>query len=116
MRWLLRLALVVAAVLLVSFGGAIVAAPVTIPILAVTIRARDVERPTRLVGAVVLALTVGELVWALTYITLGEVQPLIWLAPGAAALASGAVALSSVLKSSSRTLPVTAGPVRPPSD
>jgi hypothetical protein len=76
------------AVLLLSMGGAVVAAPVTVPLMVVTAR----RRPTpafRGTAAVLVALTVGEVAWALTYVTAGEAPPWIWLVPLVACAAAG---------------------------
>jgi hypothetical protein len=76
--------LIVAAFLLFSMGGAIVAAPVTVPALVWAMRTSG-SSVYRGLGAAVLALTIGEAAWALTYVTAGEAQPTIWLVPLAAA-------------------------------
>jgi hypothetical protein len=76
----------VAAVLLLSMGGAIVAAPVTVPLLFVASR-RHPTRAFRATGAVVGGLSVAEVAWALTYLLAGEPKPWVWLLP----LAAGAV-------------------------
>jgi hypothetical protein len=83
----------VAAVLLLSMGGAIVAAPVTVPLLALVGR-RHPRRAVRWVAVVVAAGTVGEVAWALTYLTLGEVQPGIWLVPLGAAAGTGVLVVA----------------------
>ncbi len=78
---------VVAAFLLVSMGGAIAAAPVTVPLMYVVSR----RRPTgafRITAAVLGGLTVAEAAWALTYLLMSEAKPWIWAVP----LASGATA------------------------
>lgn len=76
---------VVAGVLLVSMGAAILAAPVTLPLMWVA----AVRNPTpafRVAAKVLSALTVAEVVWALAYLTIDESQPWIWLLPGLAGL------------------------------
>ena len=75
-----------AAFLLVSMGGAIVAAPVTVPLMVTAVR-RHPTPAFRTVGAALVALTVAEVAWALTYVTAGEARPWIWLLPALAALA-----------------------------
>jgi len=83
--------ILVSAFLLISMGGAILAAPVTLPLLWFSIRDPDLSRPWRVTAAVVLALTVAEFTWAAVYLTLGEAKPSIWLLPlGAFALAASA--------------------------
>jgi hypothetical protein len=54
---------VVATVLLVSMGGAIVAAPLTLPALALVIR-RHPTRGFRIAGAIIGGLTAAEVAWA----------------------------------------------------
>jgi len=83
--------ILVSAFLLISMGGAIVAAPVTLPLLWFSIRRPGLSRPWKVTAAVVLALTVAEFTWAAVYLTIGESKPLIWLVPlGAFALAASA--------------------------
>jgi hypothetical protein len=77
----------VAAFLLLSMGGAIVAAPVTVPLMAVAVR-RHPTLAFRTAGAILIALTVAEVAWALTYVTAGEAGPWIWLLPALASLAT----------------------------
>lgn len=77
---------VVAAFLLLSMGGAILVAPVTLPLMYLGVR----RHPTgvfRTIGAVLSALTVGEVIWAAVYLSLGESKPLIWTLPVIGALA-----------------------------
>ena len=78
----------VCTVLLVSYGGAIVAAPVTIPLLFVAGRSSS-STGLRVWAGVVVALTTAEAAWAVTYVTLGEARPTIWLLPTLAAAAGG---------------------------
>lgn len=78
----------VCTVLLVSYGGAIVAAPVTIPLLFLAARSSS-NRSFRVSAGVVVALTIAEAAWAVTYLTLGEARPTIWLLPTLATAASG---------------------------
>lgn len=74
---------VVCTVLLVSYGGAIVAAPVTVPLLFFAARSSP-GNGYRIYAGIVVALTIAETGWALTYLAVGESAPLIWLAPSAA--------------------------------
>jgi Na+/proline symporter len=77
---------VVSGLLLTSIGGlGIIAAPITLPLMALVVWRRP-TRAFRIAGALIGSLTAAELAWALVYITAGEVRPLIWLAPAAAAL------------------------------
>ena len=84
----------VAAFLLLSMGGAIVAAPVTVPLMAVAVR-RHPTPAFRTAGALLVALTLAEVAWALTYVTVAEARPWIWLLPVLAASA-GALAMVRV--------------------
>jgi hypothetical protein len=64
----------VAAFLLLSMGGAIVASPITVPLMFLASR----HHPTaafRMVGTVVSGLTVAEVVWVLTYLQVEEAKP-----------------------------------------
>ncbi len=78
---------VVATLLLVSWGGAIPLAPVTLPLL--WWAGRDARPFWRGFLDLVAALTAAEAVWAITYVFLGEATALIWGLPLAAALAVG---------------------------
>lgn len=83
----------VAAFLLVSMGGAVVAAPVTLPLMLVLSR----HHPTatfRVAGLVLVGLTAAEVAWALTHLQLQEAQPWIWLVPllGGVIAAAGFIA------------------------
>jgi hypothetical protein len=84
--------LVLGGALLLSMGGAVVAAPVTVPILLWAARHRF-RGPLRCVAAGIAALTAAELTWALVYVAVGESKPAIWLLPLAAAGATGAAGL-----------------------
>lgn len=70
----------VAAFLLLSMGGAILAAPLTVPLLLLAWR-RHPTTAFRAVDMVLTGLTVAEVVWALTYLQLEEMQPWVWLLP-----------------------------------
>lgn len=87
--WLL---LGVSALLLVSFGGAIFAAPLTLPLL--VLAARREAGAFRLLAGIVGVLTTAEVVWAIAYFTAGEDSALIWFAP----LASVIVAIAAFFK------------------
>ncbi len=61
-------------------GGAIVAAPVTVPVMFRAAR----RHPTlgfRITAAILGSLTVAEFAWAITYIGVKEAKPWIWLLP-----------------------------------
>lgn len=81
---------VVAGFLLLSMGGAIVAAPITVPLMWMA-ASRHPTRPFRVAATVLSALTVAEVVWALTYLTVDEARPWIWVLPAVTALAAMAV-------------------------
>jgi hypothetical protein len=77
---------VVCGLLLMSMGGAVVAAPVTLPLMYLAVR----RRPTpgfRWAGGVIAALTAPELAWAIVYVVDGEEAPQIWLLPLAVTVA-----------------------------
>ena len=91
-RW--RLAGVVlfaiATFLLLTMGAAIIAAPVTVPLLFLVVYHWP-TRVFRVIGAVLVGATVAEVLWAITYVTIAEAKPWIWLVPLAAAIAAGAL-------------------------
>ncbi len=62
--------------LLLSMGGAILAAPVLLPLL--WWAARTTGRGIRVLGAILAALVVAEVAWAGVYVVVGERQPSIW--------------------------------------
>jgi hypothetical protein len=76
----------VAGFLLISMGGAIIAAPVTVPLMFVAAH-RHPTKPFRAVAAALAGATSAEVVWAVTYVVAEEAKPWIWLAPLAAATA-----------------------------
>jgi hypothetical protein len=76
---------VVAGFLLLSMGGAIVAAPVTVPLMFVSSR-RHPTRPFRITGAALSSLTVAEVAWACWYVARVEEPPWIWFVPLTAAV------------------------------
>ena len=85
MGWVL---VAVCTVLLVSYGGAIVAAPVTVPLMFLAARSSS-SKGFRVWAGVVVTLTIAEAAWAVTYLTLGEARPAIWLLPMLATAAGG---------------------------
>ena len=92
---LLKASIIGAAVLLSSIGGAaIYAAPVTVPLLTYAITRGGLARGWRIVGALVLALTVAECAWAVAYVTAGDSHPAIWLAPAVVLVTFAAVGVS----------------------
>ena len=76
---------VVSGFLLMSMGGAVFAAPLTLPLMYLAVR----SHPTagfRWGGGVIAGLTAVELIWAVVYLVGGEEQPSIWLLPLAGGL------------------------------
>jgi len=76
-----RVLVAVSAFLLLSMGGAVVAAPLTLPLLYLAVRGGRVGSGLRIAAVVVAALTVAEVAWAATYLTVAEAKPWIWLLP-----------------------------------
>lgn len=72
--------------LLMSMGGAVVAAPVTLPLMYLAVR-RHPTAAFRWAGGVLAALTTVELVWAVVYLVADETKPSIWLLPLASGIA-----------------------------
>ena len=95
---LARVVVAIAAFLLVSMGGAIVAAPLTLPLLWLVVRADRTGPALRAAAVAVAALTVVEIVWAATYLAVDEAQPWIWLLP----VAAGAGATVALLRAPGR--------------
>ncbi len=81
----------VGAVLLLSMGGAIVVAPLTLPLLYQAAGRDGAGRSRRTSAVVVAAFTVAEIAWAATYLAVAEAKPWIWLLPVAAGSAAAAV-------------------------
>jgi len=79
-----------AAFLLLTMGGAIVSAPVVLPLLAWT-AVRTPSTQLRILAAVLAALTAAEVGWAGVYLTLGEGQPWIVAVPTLAAVVAAVV-------------------------
>ena len=75
--------------LLMTWGGAVAAAPATLPLMYLAVR-RHPTAPFRWVGGVLAGLTTVEVAWAVVYVVDEETQPSIWLLP----LAAGIVALA----------------------
>lgn len=67
--------------LLLSMGGAVVAAPLTVPLLFFIVRRGQSASVLRTAAVVVAALTVAEVAWAATYLAMAEADPWIWLLP-----------------------------------
>ena len=76
--------------LLLTMGGAIVGAPLVLPLLAWT-AGRTPSTRVRALAAVLAALTAAEVGWAAVYLTLGEGQPWIVAVPVMAAILAAAV-------------------------
>jgi hypothetical protein len=92
-----RALVAVSAFLLLSMGGAIVAAPLTVPLLYLAVRTGRLGTALRVTAVVIAALTVAEVAWAATYLTMAEAQPWIWLLPvTAGAATAGAFARTPV--------------------
>jgi hypothetical protein len=85
-----RVLVAVSAFLLLSMGGAIVAAPVTLPLLYLAVRNADSGGGLRVAAIGIAALTVAEVAWAGTYLAVAEAGPWIWLLPVAAGAATAA--------------------------
>src|SRR5205809_2776032 len=100
--WWPGVVVAVAAFLLVSYGGAIVAAPATLPLLYLALRRDETGRRLRLVIVVVAALTAAETGWAVTYVAVGEARPWIWLLPLAAGVGTVAAYARAVPPVASR--------------
>ncbi len=83
-----RVLVAVSAFLLLSMGGAIFAAPLTLPLLYLGVRGGRLSAGFRLAAVVIAALTVAEVAWAATYLAVEEAQPWIWLLPIAAGVAT----------------------------
>lgn len=82
--------LVVSALLLLSWGAAVFASPVTLTAMYRTTR-RQPSVGVRVAAGVIGALTAAEAVWAITYVVAGEGRPWIWLVPAAGGLVAGLV-------------------------
>ena len=80
--------------LLLSYGGAVIAGPVTLPLTYLAVR-RHPTRPFRWVGGVLAGLTTVEVAWAVVYVLDGETKPSIWLLPLTAGVAVLALFVSS---------------------
>lgn len=85
-----RVLLAVSAFLLLSMGGAIIAAPLTLPLLYLVVRSGQLGHGLRVAAVVIAALTVAEVAWAATYLTVAEAQPWIWALPIAAGTGTAA--------------------------
>jgi hypothetical protein len=91
----------VSAFLLLSMGGAIVAAPLTVPLLYLTARHRGLGAGIRAAAIGVAALTVAEIAWAAAYLAVAETRPWIWLLP----LAAGVATATTFARTSGRIAP-----------
>ena len=85
---------VVCGLLLMSMGGAVVAAPVTLPLMYLAVR-RHPTAGFRWAGGVIAGLTALELAWAVVYVVDGEETPQIWFVPMAVGVAVLAVFVSA---------------------
>jgi hypothetical protein len=96
-----RVLVAVSAFLLLSMGGAIVAAPLTLPLLYLAVRGRRLASGLRLAAVLIAAMTVAEVAWAATYLAVDEAQPWIWLLP----VAAGLVTISTFGRTGSTAIP-----------
>jgi hypothetical protein len=71
---------VVAGGLLLTMGGAIFAAPLTLPTMYALVRSHP-TRPFRTCAAIIGALTAAECAWFCVYVVTGEPRPWVWLVP-----------------------------------
>jgi hypothetical protein len=65
-----RIVVAFSAFLLLSMGGAIVAAPLTLPLLYLAVRKGQLGAGLRVAAVVVAGLTVAEVAWAATYLAI----------------------------------------------
>lgn len=75
--------------LLLTYGGQVVAAPLTLPLMYLAVR-RHPTAPFRWIGGVLAGLTTVEVAWAVVYVFDGETKPSVWLLP----LTAGIVVLA----------------------
>jgi len=101
-RFVWQILIVPSAFLLISMGGAIFAAPITVPLLWISLSRRNLSRVWRITAAVVLTLTVAEFVWAAGYLLIGESKPWIWLIPLTLMIATAAASTRTVRGTTSR--------------
>ena len=94
----------VAGFLLMSFGGAVVAAPLTPPLLYLAVR-RHPTPAFSWAGGVIAGLTAVEVAWAVVYVLEGETTPSIWVVPLVTGLAvlAGLVATGRQARRSRRS-------------
>lgn len=87
-----RALVALSAFLLLSMGGAaIVASPLTLPLLYLALRGDRLGTGLRVAAVVIAALTVAEVAWAATYLAVDEAKPWIWLLPVAAGIGTAGV-------------------------
>lgn len=85
----LRVVVLVAGFLLFSMGGgAVFGAPVTLPLLVVALRSPLVGHGWKVAAGVVAGFTVGQCAFAAVFAVQGDAQPLVWLVPLIAVLAT----------------------------
>lgn len=77
----LKLVTIGSLILLATWGGAIFAAPVTIPLLTYSVVRKKLDGWWNIASKLTLALTLAQVTWAIIYFTLGEPIPAIWLVP-----------------------------------
>lgn len=90
------LLVVISLFLLGSLGGAgAIGAPILLPLQFLAARSSR-STAMRVVWAVLAAITAAEAAWVLTFLALGESEPLIWILPSlAAAVAATLIVLGS---------------------
>ena len=80
-QYMYRIVTVGSFLLLLSYGGAIFAAPITIPLLTYSTVRRILTGWWGILNSVALVLTLAQSSWAIVYFTLGESAPAIWIIP-----------------------------------
>lgn len=110
-RWWPVPLLMVSGFLLLSMGGAVIAAPLTVPLCVLAVYHESRYRwPVAIIGG----LTVAEFVWALTYLIVNEQMPWIVALPvvGALVFATAVLRMRRVADST-RSRPGPSSPVAP---
>ncbi len=101
-RWLIALLLAASVAAMLSIGGGFFATPLLIP--AQWWAARRASGPMRLLWTALASLLAAEMTWGITFVAVGEREPVIWLLPLAAGLATMAT-FANTLSSRPRTQP-----------
>ena len=95
---LLVVLIVGAAALLFSMGGAILAAPVTVPVVTYAITRDELTRGWRIAGGLILALTLAQCAWAVGFFVLDETHLAVWLYPVVVLAICAAVGISLLFR------------------